>query len=306
MKTGIRPTPEFLKKKLASHSANCGLLCGHNCTYCSTAALIRTHPIFQEIGRSAFTEGLVVVDPNTVLRVARDASRLKAGDVVQVCTTTDGWAPESQELGLGRGILEALFENSDCRVRVLTKNAAVSKDFDLIEKYRDRVFVGLSLTAPPSRSRHAGIIEPHASSIEARLGAYEEAHRLGLQTYGMLCPCLPGIADDEASLREMAEAVLACGADEIWAEPVNARGNGLKKTEAALREAGESNVADAVQEIRNQKAWSRYARRFIEQIVAVAQDLRFIGRLHVLLYPKGLLPEDRAALEPVPGIVWLE
>lgn len=42
LKNGISRTPEFEKKGLAQFAVNCGLKCGHGCTYCSTAAMIRT------------------------------------------------------------------------------------------------------------------------------------------------------------------------------------------------------------------------------------------------------------------------
>lgn len=121
----------------------------------------------------------------------------------------------------------------------------------------------------------------------------------------MLCPCLPGIADDEASLREMAEADLRLGAEDVWLEPVNARGSGLVRTEKRLREAGENSLADKMGAIRHKEGWSNYARELIETAVGVATKLGFISRLHVLLYPKRLEPADREALEPLPGIVWL-
>lgn len=41
---------------------------------------------------------------------------------------------------------EAILAQPGWTVRILTKNAAVTRDFDLIERYRDRVLVGLSTT----------------------------------------------------------------------------------------------------------------------------------------------------------------
>jgi DNA repair photolyase len=116
--------------------------------------------------------------------------------------------------------MDVLLERSECRIRVLTKSAAVVQDFDLIEKHRYRVLVGLSLTAPPSKTQTIRIVEPHASSIQERIQALRKARARNLRVYGMLCPCLPGIADDKASLCEMAKTVLDLGAEEIWLEPV--------------------------------------------------------------------------------------
>jgi DNA repair photolyase len=61
--SGIRPTPEFAKKKLADFAVNVGLKCAHDCTYCSTEAMLRTHKAFKELGRSSFDSGYSIIDP---------------------------------------------------------------------------------------------------------------------------------------------------------------------------------------------------------------------------------------------------
>ncbi len=52
LKTGISRTPEFERKKLATHAVNVGTKCGHGCTYCSTGSLLRMHPSFKALGLS--------------------------------------------------------------------------------------------------------------------------------------------------------------------------------------------------------------------------------------------------------------
>jgi hypothetical protein len=42
---------------------------------------------------------------------------------------------------LGRKGLEAILSEPSGTVRILTKNAAVEKDFDIISKYRNSVFI---------------------------------------------------------------------------------------------------------------------------------------------------------------------
>ncbi len=149
LKKGISRTPEFAKKGLADYAANVGTKCGHACAYCSTGAMLRMHSSFKEVGENPFGLGYAIVDPDTPERVARDAVRIKPKrrGMVQLCTTVDAWSPEAQEYGLGRKCLEAILSQTGWSVRILTKNAAVVKDFDIVEKHRDRVLVGLSLTA---------------------------------------------------------------------------------------------------------------------------------------------------------------
>jgi DNA repair photolyase len=105
---GIRPSPEFHKKGLAQYAVNVGLRCGHDCTYCSTRAMLRCHPAFKEHGRRASATDFSIIDPEMPEKVARDAKRIRRRGLVQLCTTVDAWAPEAQQLNLGRRCLEAI------------------------------------------------------------------------------------------------------------------------------------------------------------------------------------------------------
>ena len=140
-----------------------------------------------------FGQGYAIVDPTTPERVARDARTARQRGLVQLCTTVDAWAPEAKQNDLGRKCLEAILAQPGWTVRILTKNAAVQKDFDLIAQHQPRVLIGLSLTAPPDKTEIIKSVEPSASTIPERMAALEHAHRLGLRTYGMYCPCRRGL-----------------------------------------------------------------------------------------------------------------
>jgi hypothetical protein len=75
LKTGITRTREFERKGIACFAANVGLKRGHDCLYCSSGAVLRTHPAFRELGENPFHHGYSIVDPSTPERVARDAAR---------------------------------------------------------------------------------------------------------------------------------------------------------------------------------------------------------------------------------------
>jgi DNA repair photolyase len=306
LKNGITATPEFEKKKLAEFAVNVGLRCGHDCTYCSSRATLRMHKGFQDLGEKPFGTGYSIVDPTTPERVAKDAQRLPKRGMVQLCTTVDAWAPEAQEHDLGRRCLEAILAQPGWKVRILTKNAAVVKDFDFIAKHRDRVLVGLSLTGTPDKEAVLKVIEPHASPISERLAAMKQAHKMGLRTYGMLCPLLPGIADDPEQIDWLVKYVGKCGAEEVFSEAANPRGNGLTLTEETLRQAGFVAEADAVAEIRRRKNWSPYAATMVANLQQAMRRHMSIDQLRVLLYPTSLTPDDAAHIQKDDaGVVWL-
>ena len=305
LKIGVARSTEFEKKGLATHGVNVGLLCGHHCAYCSTPSLHRTHQSFGQHGTTSFEDGLVVIDPHTVERVRSDIHKLRPTDVVQMCTTTDAWSPECQPLGLGRQCLEALLVGSECQVRILTKNVAVASEFDLIQEHRDRVQLGLSLTAHPSKSEIMQAVEPHASSNAERFECLIEAAEMGIRTFGMVCPCLPGILDGQEDLAAVATLLKRCKAEEVFVEPVNARGAAFRKTAEALMAAGENELADGVNRIRKRVEWSKYTRSLIETAESAFATWLRRGRLNVLLYPSGLQANDSRALKQRKSVIWL-
>lgn len=57
LQSGITRTREFERKKLAEFAINVGTKCGHDCTYCSSGALLRMHQSFKQVGRNPFESG---------------------------------------------------------------------------------------------------------------------------------------------------------------------------------------------------------------------------------------------------------
>jgi len=287
---GITLSNEFAKKQLATHAVNCGLICGHACKYCSTPSLIRTHSFFKANNITSFAAlegGTAIVDLWTHLRVQRQSMKLDSSDVVMMSTLTDCWAPEAQERNLGRHLLSAILSKSTCSVRILTKNASIVKDFDLISKYRNRVMVGLSITAPVHNEHLVKVIEPNASSITERLQVLYMARDMGLRTYGMICPVLPGIGTSQAGYESMLDSVLAASPEMIWTEPLNARGPGIINCANALQRKGFGLIAHELEMIRSTHFHQLYVEDLINTATTAAVARGCLDRLKILIYSDG-------------------
>jgi DNA repair photolyase len=303
---GITKTPAFEEKGLATHAVNVGLKCDNNCTYCSTGAMLRTHCAFKALGVSPFGLGYAIVDKYKADRVASDAKKLRGSGLIELCTITDAYSPSARKYDLGRKCLQAILENSNYEVRILTKNAEVEQDFDLIKKYKDRVRVGISITATPDKSGIMQVLEENASPIKERMRVLRKAHKMGLRTYMMLCPLLPGIADSPKQIDEYIKFAESIGAEEIFCEAVNSRGKGLILTQDALEKHGFSKEAEAVKAIRKRDAWSQYTYDLIRNIQGSVKEYSDIRKLKFLLYPKNLQQEHMNKLKRNSrGIVWL-
>ncbi len=306
LKSGIRESKAFAEKGLAEFAVNIGTKCGHGCRYCSSGSLLRRHKSFRGCGENPFKFGYAIVDPNIPHKVAADAARMRKRGMIQLCTTVDAWCPEAQKYDIGRKCLKAILEQPNWTVRILTKNAAVVNDFDLIEKYKDRVLVGITLTGTPNKSDVISSIEPNASPLHERFEAMRQAHRLGLRTYAMLCPMMPGIADGQSEIDELVQFAKEIGAEKIFAEAINGRGPGLKNTENSLREAGFEEEARSVGAIRKRKNWSPYAADLIEKLQKAIKRYGMDGKLRHLLYPKNLTDADRNRIRKNDAdVIWL-
>ncbi|MCX5636924.1 MAG: DNA photolyase [Planctomycetota bacterium] len=306
LKNGISRTKEFEKKRLAEYAVNIGLKCGHGCEYCSTCAMLRTHKAFKELGVSPFENNYAVIDPDTPNRIARDASRKRQRGLVQLCTIVDAWSPEAQQYQLGRRCLEAVLSQPGWTVRVLTKNAAIKNDFDVIERYKDRVLVGLSITALPDKDNIISVIEPNASLIKERMEVMSKAAHQGFRTYAMFCPILPGIADSPEQIENLIKLACQFKAEEIFAEAVNPRGRGLILTQEALKSHGYPCEAACIEKIRYKENWSQYVVRLIKNIQRSVRKHYDIEKLRFLLYPGRLEKQDLVRIQQDDeGVIWL-
>jgi DNA repair photolyase len=305
LKGGVAANPEFKLKGLADHDVNVGLSCGHLCTYCSSSASRCRNAAYGELQLNPYGRGFAVIDPKTAERILKDMPKLTEKHTIMLSTCDDAWSPEALKRGIGRKSVEALLKNTPAKVRILTKSAEVAKDFGVIKGFESRVMVGLSLGIPEDREDVAVAVEPNASPIRERLKALKQAHDLGIPTYAMLCPCLPQVADTEAALTGMFKAVKVRGADDIWLEPVNARGKALQNTADALRIAGLSKEADAVDAIRKEASWSKYAADLAETAVKVADKLGMKAKLRVLMYADKLAAADLGRVKALGGSVIL-
>jgi DNA repair photolyase len=264
------------------------------------------HDGFKESGENPFANGYAIVDPTMPERVARDARKIRQRGMVQLCTVVDAWAPEAREHQIGRRCLEAILAEPGWSVRILTKNAAVQEDFDLIERHRDRVLVGLSLTATPDQARATAALEPNASTIEERMLAMTEAAARGLRTYGMFCPLLPGVADSPEQIDRLVRFAVDCRVEEIFVEAVNPRGPGLHLCQEALENAGLPSEAAAVAAIRKREQWSRYVADLIANVQRSVRRHFDLAKLRFLLYPSRLLPEHIEQIQKDDaGVIWL-
>ena len=306
LRAGINRTTEFEKKGLAEFSCNVGTRCGHRCTYCSSPSLLRMHDSFKQVNENPFDDGYAIIDTGITERVARDVRNKRKRGRIILCSTVDGWCPAAAKHNLGSRCLKAILNEPGWSVRILTKSAKVIEDYDLIKRYRNRVQIGLTLTGTDEKSGCISAIEPNASTIEERMQSLLYAKKLGLRTYSMFCPLIPGIASSQEQIDKLVKFAEAIGSEEIFAEPLNRRGKSIIRTKDALALSGYQFEAEQVDSIRNKIKWSGYVTELISTVQKSISMFSDMKKLRFLLYPADLTAADvRKIKNNDTGVIWL-
>src|SRR5690606_30936510 len=125
---------------------------------------------------------------------------------------TDCYQPAERQYKLTRACLE-VFAKYRHPVGIITKNALILRDLDLLENLaKDRlVTVNFSVTTLSEKTRL--LVEPRTASIPKRLEAIRQLSERGIPVNAMLAPIIPGINSHE--ILPMAKAVAGAGPGSI-------------------------------------------------------------------------------------------
>lgn len=293
---GIVKTDEFKKKGLAEYAANVGLKCA-NCLYCSTKTMRRTM-----IGKDAYRNELSLIDPDGWMIVEHDAKNISLEDrgLVQVCTMTDAWSDNAHKFRLGRRFLGSILGEPGWTVRILTKCCAVEDDFDLIEKYKERIIFGMSTTMVDEQI--SDIVEYGASPQNKRLELMRKAKKNGFRVFGMLCPIMPSALrnDYEVLFRNIADLE----PESIFAEPINPRGNALTSISLISKKKNHPELAASIDFIRKMARWADYVAEFIEKTQELAKKYYSIDKINMLI-DRHKFVSKRMTDKDDTGVIWL-
>lgn len=196
-----RPDPWFGIK----YTLNLYRGCGHHCIYCDSRS---------ECYQIEDFDGEVLVKANALALLRQELPRKRAKGYVGTGSMNDPYQPVERVRGLTRGALAII---AACRfpVHVITKSDLVTRDADLLCAIRDATgprgaVVSFTITTPDDDL--ARKLEPGAPPSSARFAALQSLTAQGLWAGVTLMPVLPGIEDDEASIRRLMTRAAECGA----------------------------------------------------------------------------------------------
>lgn len=177
--------------------------CWHSCTYCYARLYVKNSAVSKNWGN------VVLVKKNIVEVLSREVKNLRLG-VVGIGTITDAYQPIEAIYSLTRRSIGILLKEG-FQVSIQTKNPLILRDLDLLEKYRDRVDVGLTITT--FNSRVAEFIEPRAPPPKARANALHKVSEVGVKTWIFYGPVIPSLNDDDSTIDEIIELAKDTGSE---------------------------------------------------------------------------------------------
>lgn len=180
--------------------------CEHGCIYCYA----RNSHEYWGFSAGLDFESKIMVKKNAPELVEKAfQSKNWEGFPISLSGNTDCYQPAEKEFKLTRRILEICLKYRN-PVGILTKNALVLRDIDLIEKLAsmDLIHVFVSITTLDEKLRKA--LEPRTVTANQRLKVIEKLSQMGVPTGVMTAPIIPGLNDHE--IPKLIEASAHAGA----------------------------------------------------------------------------------------------
>jgi DNA repair photolyase len=189
-----------------TYSANPYRGCEHGCAYCYA------RPGHEYLG---FNAGL---DFETRIMVKQRAPELLReelakpswrGEFIALSGVTDCYQPAERHFKLTRGLLEVMLEARQAS-GIITKNALVARDLDLLEPLAKLRLTEVNLSITSLDAELQRTLEPRTSNPQAKLAAMKKLSAAGVPVRVMVAPVIPGLTDHE--MPRILEAAAEAGA----------------------------------------------------------------------------------------------
>ena len=163
--------------------------CEHGCAYCYA------RPTHQYWGYSAG------VDFERIILVKKNAPELleqfflKRGyqaSTIQLSGNTDCYQPLERKLEITRKILQLCLDYRH-PVSIITKNALILRDLDILKQLAVKNLVNVSLSIPTINEDLRRVLEPRTSSVKTKLKALQTLSENNIPTHVMVAPIIPGL-----------------------------------------------------------------------------------------------------------------
>lgn len=195
----IQAHPKTIVNKIQSpdlgngYSLNPYQGCEHGCVYCYAR---NSHQYWGYGAGLDFERKIIVKENAPELLVQQLESRNWQPMPIMLSGNTDCYQPIEAKKKLTRRLLEILLSYKH-PVSIITKNALILRDLDLLQKLNelDLVHVNISITSLDEKLRQK--LEPRTATGARRLEVVRQLNAAGIPVNVMVAPIIPGLNDSE-------------------------------------------------------------------------------------------------------------
>lgn len=195
----IEVHPKTIVNKLSSpdigmyYSLNPYQGCEHGCTYCYA------RPTHEYWGYSAGTdfERVILVKKNAP-ELLEETLNKKSWKVqtITISGNTDCYQPCERDYQITRRLLEIMLKYRH-PVGIITKNALITRDLDILEELAKLQLVAVNLSITSLKEELRRKLEPRTATARKKLETIERLSERGIPVNVMMAPIIPALNDDE-------------------------------------------------------------------------------------------------------------
>ena len=167
--------------------------CEHGCAYCFARP---THEYWGYSAGVDFERKIMVKKNAPELLEKLFQKKNYQPHTFMVSGNTDCYQPIERKLEITRKVLQICLDYKH-PVGIITKNALVLRDLDILKQLADLNLVNVAISIPTINENLRKKLEPRTSSIPNKLSAIEVLSHNRIPVIAMVAPIIPGLNSDE-------------------------------------------------------------------------------------------------------------
>lgn len=167
--------------------------CEHGCIYCYAR---NSHEYWGYSAGLDFERKILVKKNAPQLLEEKLQSRNWQAHTIVMSGNTDCYQPAERQFKITRQCLEVFLKYKH-PVGIITKNALVTRDIDILTELAKDNLVGVSVSITSLSEKTRSLLEPRTATIQKRLDTVKKLSAAGIPVNVMLAPMIPGINSHE-------------------------------------------------------------------------------------------------------------
>ncbi len=168
--------------------------CEHGCSYCFARP---THEFWGYSAGIDFERKIMVKKNAAELLEKFFKKRNYLPKPIMLSGNTDCYQPIEKQLEITRSLLKVCLDYRH-PVGIITKNALLLRDLDLLKPMAEQQLISVSLSIPTLNEELRRKMEPRTSSANNKLKAIEILSENKIPVHVMVAPVIPGLTSDES------------------------------------------------------------------------------------------------------------